>query len=237
MKRFLLAALLLIAQSSWAAITYDTAASQSGNAVGSLTTASFTVAGDFGVCIAGSTQTGIAVSSVTIAGQTATSAGTRAVNGDSWTHMYYAVGLSTGTQTASVTYDDTWGTDLTLSCVILDGVNQSTPVANYTSANGSSTAVSLTVPSLSSGSWVVDGVTTEGSGSVTAGANQTERATVFQGNTWSKTSTQAASDGGAMTWTLEFTANWAQVAIEVLEAGGGGGGAVIPVMHYQLRNQ
>lgn len=204
---------------------FDASVSVSGNAVGSLTTASFTLSSSDNrafVIAVGGRQTGITVSSTTCGTVGGTSAGARATTGSIWDHMWYGVNPSSGSQTGACTFNDTWGNNLTLCVCTFTGVDQSTPVADYNSAAATGTAVSLTVANAGATDLVVDGVYTYEGGTLTVGADQTSRITASNGNGNAAQSTQAGSAGGVMTWTNGLSCAWTQTGIRLIEAAGGG---------------
>jgi hypothetical protein len=82
-------------------------------------------------------------------------------------------------------------------------VDQTTPVSNFTSANGSSTSPSVTVTSVA-GNTVVDWLIGPSSGTATAGGGQTVRAGIAPFETTSK----AGASSTTMSYTISPTSDW-----------------------------
>ncbi len=203
------------------AVAFDNSVGVTGNAVGSLTTASFTISGSdraFGIT-ASCGQSGITLSTTTCGTVGGTSAGARAINGSRWAHAHYGVAPSTGSQTAACTFSDTFGTDLVLTVGTFTGVDQSTPISNYNTATGSSTIPSLTMSGSGADNMVYDAVGNTIGANDTVGANQTAIYNVA--NEQQRSSYQDGADGGVMSWTMEFSTVWAQVGFIIEEAVGG----------------
>jgi len=135
-------------------------------------------------------------------------------------HLWYGLDPATGSQTASVTFSDTWGTRLGLVAHTFTGTHRTTPIADYTTATGTSTTPSLTVPNTTADDFVTDGLKASIGGAWTAGANQTRQ---YFSDDRVTTSTQDGADGGAMDWTIEFSGAWAQAGCRVVAAAAAGG--------------
>lgn len=201
---------------------YDNYATVNGNAVGSLTTPSFTVGSGSNraaVAMVNWVQTGITISSVTGAGGTWTSAGARANNGSACGQIYKTAAPSSGSQTVTVNFSDTWGSQQVLVAVTASDVDQTTPTADYTSATGTSTTPSVTVPNVGSSDLILDICMMPGGGAETIGADQT---LIHNDTTYTTVvSRQAGTAGGAMSWTNEFSTSWVTVALRLVNAAGG----------------
>ncbi len=203
------------------AVTWDASASVTGTAVGSLTTASFTIGSGSNMAfnlMVGNGQTGITVSSTTCGGVSGTSSGARVISSGKSIHAWHGVNPASGSQTASVTYSDTWGTLLFLAAHTFSGVDQTNPVADLTTATGSSTTPSVTVTNAASGDYVVDAIHSDSTGNKTAGTNQTRQ---FHNTAFGASSIQGGADGGVMDWSLEFTGPWVQAGIRMVAAASG----------------
>lgn len=214
------------------AVALDASVSVSGNAVGSLTSGSFTVSGSdrAGVAAVVWRQTGINVSSVTIATVAASAVtGAAATNatGNNEAAIWCAIAPSTGSQTASVTFSNTWGNDLALIVSTYTGADQTTPCQNGNAATGNDTAATVTVASAAADDMVVDAVITQATAtSIAVDANQTSIAEFEpNGSTRSGSSYQDGADGGVMGWTLGATAQWSIAAARVVAASGGASAA------------
>ena len=122
---------------------------------------------------------------------------------------------------------------LAAGSVSFTGVNQTTPVTGYTTANGSSTTPSVTAGGTpGSDDMISDGVAgrVNAASTTTAGADQTEQwdvlAVAGDANQQSYGSTQAGSVSPAtMSWTVGTSMSWAAGAVVVEAAAAGGGGS------------
>lgn len=153
------------------------------------------------------------------AGATWTAAGAVLVNG-SRQQMWYGVGPTTGAQTVTVTWSDTFGQDPTVVVESYYNVDQTTPVADYTTATGTSTAPTVTVPNVVTGDIVVDSLVHGSGGTTTVGANQTQTQAGDRAVISYAASYQAGADGGVMSWTEQFSDNWAISAMRLVTASG-----------------
>ncbi len=99
------------------------------------------------------------------------------------------------------------------------GVDQTTPLGTPNSANGNSTAPSVTLTGLGGDELVFDNVFQGASGSsqtLTAGSGQTPRWNDFVSNTRAAASTeQAAGSSVTMSWTAASSSYWAIVAVPI----------------------
>lgn len=220
-------------------VAYESAvAIVTGNSVGSLTTSSWTIGGTNRYCYAAVMwrQTGITCSSVSGAGGSFTAVNARVTNAAGRSvHLFGRIAPSTGSQTVTANFSDTWGNDLALKCVNYEGVDQTTPASDFNSANGLSTAATVTIANAATGDMIVDACVGNSTGTGTEGANQTERADGSQGANNFYVSDQAGADGGVMSWTLEFSGDWLTAGFRINQASAGG--LSIPVAMNQLRTQ
>jgi hypothetical protein len=124
-----------------------------------------------------------------------------------------------GQSTGAVTVTSTIAADIPirqgLSVVSLTGVDQTTPVGTPQSATGSTSPASLTLASVGSDDMLVDFLFLQDAGTITIGANQTERTTEDLADSWfAKTSTQSGADGAVMSWTFSASGvSWAYGAV------------------------
>lgn len=100
-------------------------------------------------------------------------------------------------------------------------VDQTTPITNGTSAEGSSTTPSLTVSS-AAGNLVIDMVGAI-AGSGTVGAGQTERFDLASGGGVDMGSEEAGAASVSMDWTLNTSGNWVQLGGSLLAPATGWG--------------
>lgn len=201
--------------------TYDTVVSVTGSGVGTLTTASFTISsGANRVAIASVShqEEGITCTGVDGAGGAFTSCGTRVTNSGKVGYQFGRIAPSSGSQTVTATFDDTWGSRQTLAVVTATDADQTTGWADYTTATGDSTTPGGTVTNAASGDLIVDHVCGAGGGTATVGADQTERYDHMGTTALSCGSTQPGANGGAMTWTIEFGAVWTWTGVRILNA-------------------
>ncbi len=140
---------------------------------------------------------------------------------DGYVEMFYLVAPSTGSNTVAITCSQS----LTMigGSVSFNGVDQSTPVSNITSAFGSASPVSLSVTS-AAGNMVVDAVCT---GTGVTSSDQTQRwlrndnGTTAAGNAAQSTADGAASVNMGYTITSDW---WGMMGMSVNASSGGGGG-------------
>jgi hypothetical protein len=206
-------------------VAYDNAAGTTGTSVGTLTTGSFTIGSNANracVMMIGNGQSGITVSSTTCGTVSGTSAAARTANGSYSVHAWYAVAPSSGSQTASVTFSDTWGTALGIAAMTYDDVNQSSPVADVTGNTGTGTALSVTVPNAVAGGYVVGGFKGTGGGTDTPGGTTTER---YDGTrSFIVGADEDGADGGVLEYTGEFSGTWVVVGLRLVEDTSGAAG-------------
>lgn len=99
--------------------------------------------------------------------------------------------------------------------IVADTVNQSTPVGTAFSGEGTASPITVTVTGVGNDDLVIDGGYIHGvPSSVTAGADQTERANLLitAANSRIFASTQPGTAGGVMSWTGTMD-EWVQVAV------------------------
>jgi len=198
-------------------VAYDDGDGVSGTAVGQLTTPSFTIAGENRACLANVTwiQSGIDVSSVT-GPTTFTAAGTKATVANLNSQVWKGVAPSTGSQTVTVNFSDTWGTNLYLFAYSLTGVDQTTPTSDYNTATGTSDAPSVTIANTTTGDMAVSCCQHGGSG-ITTCSTGTARWNYQAGATFGSTQDGAS---GVITWDTEFSDDWAITGLRVRQATG-----------------
>lgn len=139
---------------------------------------------------------------------------------------YRIVNPTTGAQTVTATLAAST-TEQVLGVVSMTGVDQSTPVGTPATATGNSTTPSATVSSPATDSLICDAIATDGFGTLTVGANQTERwnrELAFIGSE-NGGSTQSGVNGGVMSWTAT-AGNWLIGAVEFKAVAVGGGGGI-----------
>ena len=165
-----------------------------------------------------------AIGGVTHAGNAMTAVAAEVFETPIRTRMFYIVNPTSGTNDVVV---DLTGTVALADAIVIftcSGVNTGAPVHDATSASGTGTAVTLTVPNLVAGDVVIDMVGADiETVDPSEGANQT---VLHKGNDgvemgWGA-SFQSAADGGVMSWTLQGGA-WAQQAVALTPAVSTGG--------------
>jgi len=199
--------------------TFD-AASSSGNELNNTLTFSHTVGarnnrllvvGTVSLGSSGNYAQGVTYNGVSMAELTDTRANIASTSPSSSylsSTMWYLVAPATGANNVVVTH--TGSPRVRATAVSLQGVNQSTPVENGTSATGTSTTPSVAVTTQDD-DWVVDMMSYGATGGATAGASQTERTEINGGLHSAASSTEEATGTSTtMSWTItsdEWTAS------------------------------
>ena len=228
-------------------IAYDTASDAQGAYSSSALTVSHTAAGSNRLALVGFSTNDYAnlTHTVTYAGNTPTATpiavrDSGSDTGGNWQRTtlssFVDAKLSTGAQTVSCTPSTT--VTRALGVITLTGVDQTTPTGGAAISGATSgSSYSATATSVGATDLVVD-CWGHYQGDPTAGANQTQRIGQFSGDARITISTQAGSDGGAMTQSITSASNeYAGGALAVKEAGAGGGGLSIPVAMAQYRQR
>lgn len=137
---------------------------------------------------------------------------------------YRLAGQSTGAQTVTNTLAGVTDEHF-LGVISMTGVDQTTPVGAAATASGSASPATVTVSGTTADGMVVDNLYHDFDGAVTVGADQTQRNTETASGRMHQ-STQPASAGGVMSWTLggssRFGTGWGIGAIEFKAAAAGG---------------
>jgi hypothetical protein len=204
------------------AATFDVAAEVSGSAVTTLTTPSFTNANvaDRFLTLEIEDRNNGSITSVGAAGGTPTSSGTPAANGATRVSVYQLTAPATGSQTATFTGNGSFGDNaqIVLGVKVYNGVDQTTPLADYTTATGTDAAPTVTVPNVTANDLVSDACCHRNlDGAV--GADQTER---YRELDFGGGSTQLGSAGGVMSWASSESLAWSIAAWRVVGASAGG---------------
>lgn len=114
--------------------------------------------------------------------------------------------------------------DITYSLTEWINADQTTPVTNFTTAEGESTSASLTVTT-AAGEVVIDMVqNTPAAGAPTVGADQTQQMNLAAPNSgyFQASSIQDGGDGGVMEWAIGASARWSIIGASVKEAAAAG---------------
>jgi hypothetical protein len=136
-------------------------------------------------------------------------------NGSLWVQQFYLVAPDVGTFTLQVTYGGSAAFDIGVVAVAFTGVDQTTPIGTAVTASDSSTTPSVTVTA-NADDFVVDILGIAHSGTLTVGANQTQRANTTAGGFYKyATSTQDGGDGGVMSWSNSTSQAWAISAVPI----------------------
>lgn len=214
----------------YAAITYD-ADTQSADAVNasSLTFNHTTAAGDnrilFVAIQCDDNDIGsYSASSVTYNGVALTLAQISAEYGVNTTEVWYLVNPATGTNEVSISDAQSFLCDrLRATAITYQGVDQSTPI-DVSVENGNATASdpSTNITTTVANTWILDSTVngTGFAGTVTVGANQTERwqNTVNSADHYGSDEIAASIGTYTMSWSLETDRPWATVAVAFREA-------------------
>ncbi len=100
-------------------------------------------------------------------------------------------------------------------------------VADYTTASGSTTTPTVTVPNAGANDFIFDTCAGVGTWSLgTNGANQTSRWNLAASGNRGVGSTQDGADGGVMGWEQGTPDTWRCAALRIVASGGGGGSRV-----------
>jgi hypothetical protein len=130
-----------------------------------------------------------------------------------------------GTHNLSASASAGPGTMIFLIAFCVINANQATPEADIATNSGTVAALSITVANVISSDLVIDIGLVNGNPVVTVGANQTSLANFNgggAGGAMGVASSQAGTDGGAMTWSWSGNQRSAHIALRVLTDSGGG---------------
>jgi hypothetical protein len=157
------------------------------------------------------------VSGVTYNGVSATEIPSSAVNnGSLYLRAYTLTAPATGLNAVQVNYGGNAAFDIGVVAVSFTGVDQTTPLGTAVTATNSNTTPSATVASVTADDFVVDIMGIAHSGTLTVGANQTQRAnTTAAGFYKYAASTQDGADGGVMSWSNSTSQAWAISAVPI----------------------
>ena len=180
----------------------------------SFTVSHTTGSGTNRLMLVGISQRNRNVTSVTYGGTPLTLVGEN-VNGTSGRmHMYMLLNPPSGTANVVVNLDADPDRGIVVGVTTFTGVNQSTPLGTFATANGSSSAASTTVNS-ANGELVFD-VATYRNTTMAANAGQTERYNVYSGNEiYGGSSTKAGAASVNMGWAGSASQNWAIGAVSI----------------------
>ena len=215
----LMAGMMLFASVSEAAIAIDATSSGTG------TTSPITVSHPTGsgtnrlmlVGISGARSSGtVAVSGVTYGGVALSLVGTQAYAAYQKIWIYQLVAPATGTADVVVTFSTAPNGGAVVGVVTFTGVNQSTPLGTFVSAQGTSTTPSVNVSS-ATGELVFD--TVNHYWPLTVGANQTQRWNTGSGNIYGAGSTESGAATVTMSWTASGSDTWAIGAVPIKPVG------------------
>jgi len=144
-------------------------------------------------------------------------------NGSNYTRTRYLVAPATGANTAQVTFSGNAPFDGGFTAVSMTGVDQVAPLGTAAAATGTSTTPSAGVSGETADDMVVDQLTIVHSGTLSVGANQTQRVNSVSPSGFLKyaASTQDAADGGTMSWSNTNSVAWSMVANLVKAAADG----------------
>ena len=134
-----------------------------------------------------------------------------------YTEMWYLLSPAGGTNTITVNVSNT--ASITAGATSFTGVNLSSPLGTFVSANGSSRNPSVSATTVA-GDMVMDTMTTRGGRTCTVGTGQTvlwnPAATNSNGYAKGSGSTELATGGTAtMSWTISKSSNWTIGAVPI----------------------
>jgi hypothetical protein len=137
-------------------------------------------------------------------------------NGPLWIQQYTLVAPDTGEQTLEVQFGGNAAFDIGVVAISFTGVDQTTPLGTAVTATDTSTTPSVTVTDLTADDFVVDILGIAHSGTLTVGANQTQRSNAVAGGYYKRgSSTQDGTDGGVMSWSNSTSQAWAIGAVPI----------------------
>jgi len=212
------ALLLLWPAASLAQVAYDSSCSVGGSNVSSIS-CNLTVSGSNralsqGVTFFRNFNTTVGSGAYNSVATTAVPSG-ETNNGSNFVHLRYLIAPDTGTNSCGITYGGNAAFDGGLACISYTGVDQTTPIGTANTATGTSTAPSVTVASVGADDVVVDQLTIVHSGTLSVGANQTERVNAISPSGFLKyvASTQDGADGGVMSWSNSTSQAWSIASV------------------------
>ena len=214
------------------AVAYDNAALTTGGGASPLTVGITVGSGadrGFVICV-GNNQSGVTVTAASLGGVSATSAGARAINGNTSMHLWWGLAPASGAQTASITLDNTFA-QISLHVITIDGVASFSDYASANAASGGTTDdITVTVPNIGANDMALCGVKGGGGGTLTA-AGSTIRRTDSAAATRSASGTLLGSAGSAPAFDGQFSDAW---VIGALRAVAASSGVVGPLMGGHL---
>ena len=167
--------------------------------------------------LVGISQKNVLVTGVTYAGQPLTLVGENIGSGKARMHMYQLINPPSCTAAIIVTFNSNPTSGIVVGVTTFTGVNQTTPLGTFVSANGTSTASNVTVSS-SVGELVYD-VSTYRNASMTAAAGQTEKSNVNSTNEiYGGASSKPGASTVTMGWTGSGSQDWALGAVSIKPA-------------------
>jgi MSHA biogenesis protein MshQ len=138
--------------------------------------------------------------------------------GDAKMWIYQKLAPTTGTNTLRVRFSSGLKAKV-VGVVSFTGVDQSTPLGTFVSAQGLSNSASVSVTS-ATGELVFDTVAVEDAASMTVGANQTQLWNLQSGATLGGGSTEAGAASVTMSWSPSSSEKWAIGAVPIKPAAG-----------------
>lgn len=149
---------------------------------------------------------------VTIGGQSMSQVSTHQYLDPEGASIYYKLGPPSGTNNVVIDWSPAAPLNGNIIIWTCTGVDQASPFRSNNQATGNSTAATVTLGTINTGDVAIDFVTTDNSGTLTLGANQTEIAQGASVTSNSGASYQAGADGGVMSWTVAASDQWAIIA-------------------------
>jgi hypothetical protein len=228
--------LLLIANSAFGAVAFNSAGSANGAGVGSISFALSTAGSDralVGNAMAydalDCAPSSMSYNSAALSNITSTSIND--TTGTLRSNQRQLVAPSTGSNTFTVNYTNSGSNcyDQAASAVSLTGVDQTTPTGTAAVATGVSATATVNVTSATDEMVVDSLIYAANSASMSVGAGQTQRANLTGGNgfMFHGSSTEAGAATVTMSWTQTNSSYFALVATPFKPVSGGGGGSTI----------
>lgn len=199
--------------------------------VSSLDTAPFTIGSESNkallVIVTWTTPVGAAITSVVWdpagANQSLSSVAAATTVGNRKVQAFFLVNPAAGTaKPVRVTWNDSTIGSQAIIAAAYSGAHQTTPYSDWTTANGSASPITVTVPNVAADDMVMDGFMTAGIvGAI--GANQTQIGSTVTPAEAHAGSYQDGANGGVMSWTLDFADAWLTGALRIVPASAAGG--------------
>lgn len=167
-------------------------------------------------------ESGETVTSVTYNGSALSPVGSAQQGTESRVEIWSLVAPDTGAHDVVVTFSAQLSRNASIGIATFTGVDQSTPLGSFASANGNSAGPATVNVSSATNELVFDTVACQQCSSLSVGAGQTQRwnLSVERGNHRAAGSTEAGASSVTMSWTMGASRPWAIGAVPIKPSGG-----------------